>query len=374
MAKNKYTGVYEDKNGTYVVKTTLTYKDGYVKNITKRGFVSKTEAYNYKLKMIAEANSTYYYSQNDKNIKLHDFFDLYFKEYSITFSASTTMGTKGFIDNYLKVGLPNLPLDKLTPRHFTLFREFMSEQTQLNSNSKNKRLNLLKRIMQSAVDKGYLDMSIGRYFIVELKPFIDDGHIVQNDYWEYEEFQAFINSFDDTDKYKLLFTCLFSFGCRIGEFRALQWKDFDPIKNQIHIYKQVSSKLGTGKWEIIPNTKTKRERYTTISNNLKNKLLEFKINNNFSDEDFLFFGKAPISENAIRNVKVKHCEIAGVKCIRNHDFRHTYITYLLDNQLDIKSVSAQVGHRDVNTTLNIYNHITNTRTKKLNDILDDLNI
>ena len=218
MAKNKYTGVYEDKNGTYFVKTSLTYKDGYVKNITKRGFSTKTEAYNYKLKMIAEANSTYYYSQNDKNIKLHDFFDLYFKEYSITFSASTTMGTKGFIDNYLKVGLPNLPLDKLTPRHFTLFREFMSEQTQLNSNSKNKRLNLLKRIMQSAVDKGYLDMSIGRYFIVELKTFTYDGHIVQNDYWEYEEFQAFINSFDDTDKYKLLFTCLFSFGCRIGVY------------------------------------------------------------------------------------------------------------------------------------------------------------
>jgi integrase len=372
MGKNKYTGIYEEKNGTYTIKTTLTYKDGFTKNITKRGFITKTEAYNYKLKLIAEASTTYYYSQNDKNIKLHDFFDLYLKEYSLTFTASTSYGTKGFINNYLKQGIPNVAMSKLTPRHFTEFREFMSNQDKLNSSSKNKRLNLLKNIITSATDKGYLDSNVTRYLLLELKPFTDDGHIVQNDYWEFNEFQAFIESFDDQDKYKLLFSCLFSFGCRIGEFRALQWKDLNPITNQIHIYKQVSSKLGTGKWEIIPHTKTKRERFTTIPNSLKLKLLKFKEANNYTEDDFIFFGSSPISENAILSTKKKHCEIANVKCIRNHDFRHTYITYLIDNELDIKSVSAQVGHSNVNTTLNIYNHITKTRNQKLNEILDDI--
>lgn len=372
MGKNKYTGIYEEKNGTYTIKTTLTYKDGFTKNITKRGFTTKTEAYNYKLKLIAEASTTYYYSQNDKNIKLHDFFDLFIKEYSLSYTISSTYSSTGYIEKYLKIGLPNVPMNKLTPRHFTEFREFISKQSQLNSNSKNKRLGLLKRAINSAIDKGYLDNNTGRYLLLELKSFADDGHIVQNDYWEFNEFQAFINSFEDDDKFKLLFSCLFSFGCRISEFRALQWKDLNPITNQIHIYKQITSKLGTGKWEIIPHTKTKKDRLTTIPNSLKIKLLEFKEANNYSDDDFIFFGQNPISENAIWYTKKKHCEIANVKCIRNHDFRHTYITYLIDNDLDIKSVSAQVGHSNVNTTLNIYNHITKTRNQKLNEILDDI--
>ena len=372
MGKNKYTGIYEDKNGTFCIKTTLTYKDGFTKNITKRGFGTKTEAYNYKLKLIAEASTTYYHSQNDKNIKLHDFFDLYLKEFKMSYAPSTYYSIEKRVNNYLKVGLPNIPINKLTPRHYTDFRVFMNKQSVLNSDSKNERLGLLKRITNSAIDKGYLDNNSGRYLLLELKPFANDGHIVQNDYWEFEEFRAFIDTFDDNDRYKMLFTCLFSFGCRISEFRALQWKDLNPLTNQIHIYKQISSKLGTGKWEILPTTKTKKDRFTTIPNSLKIKLLKFKEANNYTDDDFIFFGSSPISEHAIRNMKIKHCAIAGVKCIRNHDFRHTYITYLIDNDLDIKSVSAQVGHTDVNTTLNIYNHITQSRTKKLNEILDDI--
>lgn len=372
MAYNKYAGIYAENNGTYTIKTTLTYKDGYVKNITKRGFNTKTEALSYKIKLVDEAKNTYYNVLRKQELTLHEFFNLYLEEYALSFKVSTKRGIEGIINLYLKPLLPNIAFNKLRPQHFTNFRIEIGKLDTLNSNSKNKRINLLKRIMINAIDKGHFESTIGRQCVLELQPIADDGHIAKNDYWEYEEFQAFINSFEDDDKYKLLFTCLFTFGCRIGEFRAIQFKDVNFDTNQIHIHKQVTSKLGTGKSEIVYYTKTNKQRFTTIPKGLANRIRQHKLDNNFSDDDFLFLGSTPISENAINKAKLKHCKLANVKPIRNHDFRHSYITYLIDNELDIKIVANQVGHTDVQTTLNIYNHISQKRKSKLNSVLDDM--
>jgi hypothetical protein len=50
-----------------------------------------------------------------------------------------------------------------------------------------------------------------------------------------------------------------------------------------------------------------------------------------------------------------HC-----KKIRFHDLRHTFATMALENGMDIKTLSAMIGHISSETTLNIYSHITDT--------------
>ena len=50
-----------------------------------------------------------------------------------------------------------------------------------------------------------------------------------------------------------------------------------------------------------------------------------------------------------------HC-----KKIRFHDLRHTFATMALENGMDIKTLSAMIGHISAETTLNIYSHITDT--------------
>jgi integrase len=373
MAKNnKYAGIVTEKNGTYTVKTTLTYKDGFPKYVTKRGFFTKTEALNYKNKLAEEISNTYYQIESKKQMSLHSYFDLYLEEYSLSNKPSTTSGVRGMVNLYLKKFTRDVSLNDIKPTELRHFRTQLNAVDKLNSDSKNERLSLLKRILTSAIDKGYLDNQLGRLCILELQPIASDGHIIKNDYWEYDEYLRFINSFEDDDKYKLLFTCLFCFGCRISEFRALQFKDLIVETNQIHIYKQVTSKLRTGKYEIVNYTKTNRDRYTNIPRSIVNQLLKHKEENNYTDEDYLFFGATPISENAINNKRHKHCELAKVKLIRNHDFRHSYITYLIDNELDFKIVAEQVGHTDVSTTMNIYNHVSNKRKDKLNNVLDDM--
>ena len=51
---------------------------------------------------------------------------------------------------------------------------------------------------------------------------------------------------------------------------------------------------------------------------------------------------------------------AGCKRVRFHDLRHTFATMALENGMDVKTLSATIGHVSAATTLDIYSHMTDT--------------
>ena len=54
----------------------------------------------------------------------------------------------------------------------------------------------------------------------------------------------------------------------------------------------------------------------------------------------------------------------GLSEMRIHDLRHTFATRCLANGDSIMSVSAQLGHSNVSTTVNIYSHTTDEMLKE----------
>ena len=50
----------------------------------------------------------------------------------------------------------------------------------------------------------------------------------------------------------------------------------------------------------------------------------------------------------------------GLPHMRFHDLRHTFATMALKNGMDVKTLSAMIGHVSSETTLNIYSHVTDT--------------
>ena len=53
-------------------------------------------------------------------------------------------------------------------------------------------------------------------------------------------------------------------------------------------------------------------------------------------------------------------ERAGCPKVRFHDLRHTFATLALENDMDIKSLSAMLGQISSETTIDIYSHVTDT--------------
>lgn len=68
----------------------------------------------------------------------------------------------------------------------------------------------------------------------------------------------------------------------------------------------------------------------------------------------------PRHPSAVYHRFQKILERANCKRVRFHDLRHTFATMALENGMDIKTLSAMIGHVSAETTLNIYSHITDT--------------
>ena len=65
-----------------------------------------------------------------------------------------------------------------------------------------------------------------------------------------------------------------------------------------------------------------------------------------------------ISSNQPREWLLSAIKGTDVPRTNIHGLRHTYITLAVQAGMDIKTLQAQVGHDDINTTLNVYAAVT----------------
>ena len=148
-------------------------------------------------------------------------------------------------------------------------------------------------------------------------------------------------------------------GMRRGEILGLQWKDVNFATGELHIRRQVVKK---GAQTRITKPKTKSSIRTLIlPPDMLDILAEHKKN---ATCEWVF--PSPVKEGEPRNPDSiygkfqKILKRAQCKKIRFHDLRHTFATMALENGMDIKTLSAMIGHISAETTLNIYSHITDT--------------
>ena len=55
-----------------------------------------------------------------------------------------------------------------------------------------------------------------------------------------------------------------------------------------------------------------------------------------------------------------------------HSLRHTHCTELLEAGVPPKVVQIRLGHKDIRTTLNIYEHVTQKMEQNTQDILNQM--
>lgn len=169
----------------------------------------------------------------------------------------------------------------------------------------------------------------------------------------------------------LLFT-----GLRIGEACALIWEDVDLVNKSIEINKTSSILSFDGSYEEIitpPKTKTSNRivDMTTTAYDMLH-LIRQKNKGHINNKDRVFLSKnnLPASRRNIARCFESIKERAGIeKHSGLHSLRHTFITMLMNTEINTKEVSRIVGHAKTSTTYEIYTHITNENRETTKNIL-----
>lgn len=146
---------------------------------------------------------------------------------------------------------------------------------------------------------------------------------------------------------------LFATGMRISELCSLKYKDIDLYDRVVRIY-------GKGA----------KERQLQICNDCVISALENYIciyQTTPKDDNYFFINTsgARMSEQSVRNMIVKYCNLAGIsQHITPHMFRHSFATLLLEEDVDIRYIQEMLGHSSINVT-EIYTHVSMAKQKNI---------
>ena len=169
-----------------------------------------------------------------------------------------------------------------------------------------------------------------------------------------DEIARFLYQAKEEGYYELFLLELMT-GMRRGEILALRWSDLDFRTGELKIERQVRGGVIS-----VPKTKSS-VRTIILPTALLEILSEYKKSVN---SEWIFPSPKDSSKTRDPSAARKRLQIildrAGCKRMRFHDLRHTFATMALEHGMDVKTLSATIGHMSAKTTLNVYSHITDT--------------
>lgn len=158
-------------------------------------------------------------------------------------------------------------------------------------------------------------------------------------------------------------------GTRCGEALAIQWKDIDWENDTISITKDIDHQ---GNQPVIDSLKTQKALRTVPLLPQLKKLLTGQIYRH--SDDFIVSGEKPLTKSQLRCRWKAWCKahdllIDGKPAIDRHQIRHQFATFLFEANISAKDAQDILGHADIQTTMNIYTHISEKRRKETTEKL-----
>lgn len=202
-------------------------------------------------------------------------------------------------------------------------------------------------------------------------------------YLEKEELALFLRTAKEygLDGDYVIFLTLAYTGIRAGELCALKWRDISYAKNTISITKTYYNPTNnTREYHLLPpKTKTSKREIDVeaiVINELeqlrvKQNIIKMRYRKSYHDHDFVF-AKSD-EENAgypeylkqIQNRMARLLRLAKLNPdLTPHSLRHTHTSLLAEAGVSLETIMARLGHKDDDTTKNVYLHVTKPTKKE----------
>lgn len=373
MAKKKSTTVecYPLKDGQkryrfkiYVGIDPLTGKE---QRTTRSNFKTKKEAELALARIKLEIDKGTFRKKQAETFQ--DIHDLWIKQYEKTVEESTFVKTTEIFRIHI---LPAMSAYKVNKINADVCQKHVDEwATKLKSYKKVK--SYASAVLNFAMKHGYIQTN--PFSLVDMPTSIEKKTTFQQEdeaenFYSREQLIEFLSRLEQESNVKsyALFRLLAFSGMRKGEALALTWNDLNFKANEIRINKALSR--GKNSQLYVKSTKTGVARTIKMDDKTMAILKDWKKK---QKKDYLALGFNTLQPKQLvfsneRNEYLQPTktrkwivyiqEKYDLGTITTHGLRHTHCSLLFEAGASLKEVQDRLGHTDVQTTMNIYTHVS----------------
>ncbi|NPC91179.1 site-specific integrase [Bacillus sp. WMMC1349] len=235
-------------------------------------------------------------------------------------------------------------------------------------------------VFKYALRMDYITKNPMAYVVIPKKEeeFLSNNEDKRN-FWEKDEIKLFLKKANEQLKLQdyVMFFILISTGMRKGELIALEWSNVDLKEKTINIKQTMFFKDGK---EVVQTTKKYHsKRIITIDDQTAQILKKWRTQQKelLLSNGITLDAKYVLIRDDMRPLRLAYPndilnrlinKINNLHRITIHGFRHSHASILFEAGASIKEVQTRLGHKEIQTTMNIYTHVTKATKERTAEI------
>ena len=316
-------------------------------------------------------------------VKFEAFAEQWFDEYAKPNLRNTTYERMLMLRKRVYAALGHMRMDKITPRDIQMFVNSMLENGANEKNGKPLAPKTVRHNLKLVSDVFAYAVRMG---VVRENPcskvVLPKNEQTEKEIYTAEDIRRFLSLLNGEPlKYQAFFNLMVYSGFRRGEMLGLEWKDVDFESNIISVRR--TSNYTAARGTYTDTTKTKKSQRTlkfpqAVMDILRRHRDEQRahaerLGDKWVETDRLFtkWNGEPMYNGQPYSWLKKFCEENGLPFHGIHSFRHTFASLLVNQGVDIVTVSGALGHSTVSTTGNIYCHMIDQAQAKISGAVSE---